>query len=39
MDIRPDYANLLQDGQVRTTDPALVLPGQVILIRQVLSRV
>jgi Cd2+/Zn2+-exporting ATPase len=33
MDIRPDYANLLQDGQVRTTDPSLVLPGQQILIR------
>ena len=33
MDIRPDYANLLQDGQLVRTDPEEVSVGQQIVIR------
>ncbi len=33
MDIRPDYANLLQDGQVVQVDPEEVSVGQRIVIR------
>lgn len=33
MDIRPDYANVLQDGQPVQTDPESVAVGAVILVR------
>lgn len=33
MDLRPDYANLEQDGQVVRTDPEDVAVGSVILVR------
>ncbi len=33
MDIRPDRANVLEDGAVRTVPAGEVLPGQIILIR------
>lgn len=32
MDIRPDYANLLSDGQAKRVDPAEVKAGDVIVI-------
>ena len=33
MDIRPDYANLEQDGEVETVDPDEVEVGSIIVIR------
>jgi len=33
MDIRPDYANLLREGQWVETDPEEIRPGEVILIK------
>ncbi len=33
MDIRPDYAMVLENGQPIRRDPAQVLPGQLLLIR------
>ena len=33
MDIRPDYANLEQDGQVVQVDPEEIAPGTLILVR------
>ena len=32
MDIRPDYANVMQDGQLVRTDPEEVAPGSVIVV-------
>ncbi len=33
MDIRPDYANLLVDGEFRTVDPEEVKVGDIILVK------
>ena len=33
MDIRPDYANLLCEGQLRVVDPGEVKPGDVIVVK------
>lgn len=33
MDIRPDYANLMVDGQLRKVAPESVAPGAVIVVR------
>ena len=32
MDIRPDFANVLVDGKVKTTDPYDVKPGDIIVV-------
>ncbi|MCH5170381.1 MAG: cadmium-translocating P-type ATPase [Oscillospiraceae bacterium] len=33
MDIRPDYANLIKDGEITTVDPYDVVIGDIILIK------
>lgn len=33
MDIRPDYANILKDGEIQVVDPEEVMPGDRILIK------
>lgn len=33
MDIRPDYANLIKDGDIQVVDPEEVMPGDRILIK------
>lgn len=33
MDIRPDFANLLQEGRIDQVDPSAVAPGQIIIVR------
>lgn len=33
MDIRPDYANLEENGEVRKVDPDEVAPGSIILVK------
>ncbi|ABX40510.1 heavy metal translocating P-type ATPase [Lachnoclostridium phytofermentans] len=33
MDIRPDYANLVKDGEIQVVDPEEVMPGDHILIK------
>ena len=33
MDIRPDYANLEENGEVRKADPDEVAPGSIILVK------
>lgn len=33
MDIRPDYANLIEEGEVREADPSEVKVGDVIVVR------
>ena len=33
MDIRPDYANVIKDGEVKVVDPEEVMPGDRILIK------
>lgn len=33
MDIRPDYANIEEDGEIRQTDPEEVAVGRIILVR------
>lgn len=33
MDIRPDYANVIKDGEIQVVDPEEVMPGDRILIK------
>jgi len=33
MDIRPDYANLIKDGEIQVVDPEEIMPGDHILIK------
>ncbi len=33
MDIRPDYANIMKDGEIQVVDPEEVMPGDRILIK------
>ena len=33
MDLRPDYANLVRDGEIEEVDPEEVEPGDIILIK------
>lgn len=33
MDIRPDYANVLEDNEIKTVDPCEVLVGSIIVVK------
>jgi Cd2+/Zn2+-exporting ATPase len=33
MDLRPDYANVMEDGQLVQTDPELIAPGMEIIVK------
>lgn len=33
MDIRPDYANIEEDGQLKQVDPDDVMPGSIIIVQ------